>query len=172
MTSVARGLGGRPPGLVLIVSTVARVVLGVVLLVAGAIKVADPVTSEQAVRAYDLLPDGLVTPVGWGLPFLEVALGLLLLVGFGTRIAAAVGGVLMIVFIAAVSSAWARGLSIDCGCFGGGGQVEPGQTQYVQEILRDTGLLALAAWLVRFPRSRFALDTDPHTHPPLTGQES
>lgn len=158
----------------LIVSTVARVVLGGVLLVAGAIKVADPVTSEQAVRAYDLLPSALVSPVGWGLPFLEVAIGLLLLVGYGTRIAAAVGGVLMIVFIAAVGSAWARGLSIDCGCFGGGGQVAPGQTQYVQEILRDTGLLLLAAWLVKFPRSRLALDTNPHTdpHPPLTGQES
>ncbi len=159
-----------------IVSTIARVVLGGVLLVAGAIKVADPVTSEQAVRAYELLPRALEAPVGWGLPFLEVALGLLLLIGFGTRIAAAAGGVLMVVFIAAVASAWARGLAIDCGCFGGGGQVAPGQTQYVQEILRDTGLLALAVWLVRFPRSRLALDTNPHsdshTHRPLTGQES
>ena len=52
----------------------------------------------------------------------------------------------MIVFIAAVSSAWARGLSIDCGCFGGGGQVAAGQTKYLQEILRDVGLLALAAF--------------------------
>lgn len=170
ITASSGGPGGRHPGKILIVSTVARVVLGGVLLVAGAIKVADPVTSEQAVRAYELLPHSLETPVGWGLPFLEVALGLLLLVGYGTRIAAAIGGVLMIVFIAAVSSAWARGLSIDCGCFGGGGEVAPGQTQYVQEILRDTGLLLLAGWLVRLPRSRLALDTNPH--PPLTGQET
>jgi uncharacterized membrane protein YphA (DoxX/SURF4 family) len=156
----------------LIVSTIARLVLGVVLLVAGGIKVADPVTSEQAVAAYQILPHALVTPVGWGLPFLEMALGLLLLVGYGTRIAAAIAGVLMVLFIAAVGSAWARGLSIDCGCFGGGGQVAPGQTQYLQEILRDIGLLALAAWLVVFPHSRLALDTNPHPAPPLTGQES
>lgn len=158
-----------------LVSTVARLLLGGVLLVAGGIKVADPVASEQAVAAYELLPQVLEKPVGWGLPFLEVALGLLLLVGYGTRLAAAIGGVLMVLFIAAVGSAWARGLSIDCGCFGGGGQVAPGQTQYLQEILRDVGLLALAGWLVRFPRSRLALDTDPITHtstPPLTGQES
>ena len=156
----------------LIVSTIARLILGVVLLVAGGIKVADPVTSEQAVAAYQLLPHALVTPVGWGLPFLEMALGLLLLVGYGTRIAAAIAGLLMVLFIAAVGSAWARGLSIDCGCFGGGGQVAPGQTQYLQEILRDVGLLALATWLVLFPRSRLALDTNPHPAPPLTGQES
>jgi uncharacterized membrane protein YphA (DoxX/SURF4 family) len=156
----------------LLVSTGARLVLGGVLLVAGAIKVADPVASEQAVAAYELLPHALETPVGWGLPFVEVALGLLLLVGYGTRIAAAAAGILMVLFIAAVGSAWARGLSIDCGCFGGGGQVAPGQTRYLQEILRDLGLLALAAWLVRFPRSWFALDTNPHTAPPLSGQES
>jgi uncharacterized membrane protein YphA (DoxX/SURF4 family) len=156
----------------LIISTLARLVLGVVLLVAGGIKVADPVASEQAVTAYQLLPHALETLVGWGLPFLEMALGLLLLVGYGTRIAAAAAGVLMVLFIAAVGSAWARGLSIDCGCFGGGGQIAPGQTRYLQEILRDVGLLALAAWLVRFPRSRLALDTNPHPTPPLTGQES
>ncbi len=153
------------------VSTVARLVLGAVLVVAGALKIADPVAAARAVAAYELLPGSLESPVGWALPFLEVALGLLLIVGFGTRIAAAVGGVLMVVFIAAVGSAWARGLSIDCGCFGGGGQVAPGQTQYLQEILRDVGLALLAGWLVRFPRSRFALDADPRAVSLAGGRE-
>jgi uncharacterized membrane protein YphA (DoxX/SURF4 family) len=150
-----------------LISTVARLVLGGVLLVAGAIKIADPVASEQAVAAYELLPRALETPVGWALPFGEVALGLLLIVGYGIRVAAAVSGLLMVLFIAAVGSAWARGLTIDCGCFGGGGQVAPGETRYLQEILRDLGLLALAGWLVCFPRSRFALDTNPHATPAL-----
>lgn len=143
-------------------STAARLVLGAVLLIAGALKVGDPESSVQAVRAYELLPQGLETAVGWGLPFLEAAIGLLLLVGFGTRAAALAGGVLMVVFIVAVSSAWVRGLTIDCGCFGGGGQVAPGQTAYLQEILRDAGLLVLAAWLWVFPGSKFALESDPH----------
>ncbi len=144
------------------VSTAARLTLGVVMLVAGALKVADPAMAAQAVRAYELLPQALVTPVGWGLPFLEMAIGLLLIVGFGTRPAGAAAGVFMVVFIAAVSSAWARGLSIDCGCFGGGGEVAAGQTRYLQEILRDTGLLVLAGWLVVRPLSKFALEFDPH----------
>ena len=66
----------------------------------------------------------------------------------------------MVAFIAAVASAAARGLSIDCGCFGGGGQVAPGQTAYGAEILRDVGLLLAALWLAWQPRSRYALDHD------------
>jgi uncharacterized membrane protein YphA (DoxX/SURF4 family) len=147
------------------VSLVARLVLGCVMLVAGALKVTDPETAAQAVRAYELLPESLVQPVGWGLPFLEIAIGLLLIVGFGVRASAVAAGAFLIVFIAAVSSAWARGLSIDCGCFGGGGQVAPGQTKYLQEILRDLGLLVLAGWLWFNPVSKFAVVADPSPEP-------
>jgi uncharacterized membrane protein YphA (DoxX/SURF4 family) len=87
------------------------------------------------------------------LPWLEIALGLLLLAGVATRVVAAVGAGLLLVFIAGVAQAWARGLSIDCGCFGGGGAVEPGQTTYGRELLRDAGFLLLAGWLVVRPRT-------------------
>lgn len=139
------------------VSTAARAVLGGVLLVAGAIKVAEPQASVAAVRAYELLPAGMVTVVGWGLPFAEVLLGVVLLVGIAVRPAAVAAAGLLAVLIAAVASAAARGLSIDCGCFGGGGPVPAGQTAYGAEIARDVGLLALAAWLVARPESRLSL---------------
>jgi uncharacterized membrane protein YphA (DoxX/SURF4 family) len=139
-------------------STGARLVLGGVFLVAGGLKVIDPQSSVAAVRAYELLPTSLVTIVGWGLPFAEIALGLLLLAGIATRVVAAATAVLLLVFIFGVTSAAARGLSIDCGCFGGGGEVAPGQTAYGAELLRDLALLVLAAWLVWQPRSRFTLD--------------
>jgi uncharacterized membrane protein YphA (DoxX/SURF4 family) len=136
-------------------------VLGGVFVVAGVLKAVDPQSSVAAVSAYRLLPASLTTIVGWGLPFAEIALGLLLLAGIATRAVAAVAGVLLVIFIAGVVSAAARGLSIDCGCFGGGGQVDPGDTAYGTELVRDVGLLLLAAWLVWKPRSRFALDRSP-----------
>lgn len=139
------------------VSTAARLALGSVLLVAGALKVADPQASVAAVRAYELLPAGAATVVGWGLPFVEVLLGLVLLAGIAVRPAAAAAAGLLAVFVAAVASAAARGLSIDCGCFGSGGPVPAGQTAYGAEIARDVGLLALAAWLVARPESRLSL---------------
>jgi uncharacterized membrane protein YphA (DoxX/SURF4 family) len=156
VTAVAAPVRNRPavaPWL----STAARLVLGSVLLVAGVTKVIDPQASVAAVRAYELLPAGLVTAVGWGLPFLELVLGVLLLAGLAVRPVAAATAVLLVVFVAAVVFAAFRGLSIDCGCFGGGGPVPPGQTAYGAEILRDLALLAAAVWLVLRPQSRLSL---------------
>lgn len=145
------------------VSLVARLLLGGVMLVAGGLKVTDPEAATQAVRAYELLPQGFDGVVGLLLPFLEIGIGLLLIIGYGVRAAAVAAGAFMVLFIAAVSSAWVRGLAIDCGCFGGGGQVAPGDTKYLQEILRDVGLLVVAGWLFVNPRSRFALESEPST---------
>jgi uncharacterized membrane protein YphA (DoxX/SURF4 family) len=97
--------------------------------------------------------------VGTVLPVVEIAVGLLLVAGLLTRAAAAAGGLLMLVFVGGIVSAWARGLSIDCGCFGTGGPVTPGETAYLPDLLRDLGLLALAAWLVVRPRTPLALDS-------------
>jgi uncharacterized membrane protein YphA (DoxX/SURF4 family) len=140
------------------ISTGARLVLGGAFLVAGVLKAIDPQASVAAVRAYQLLPAWIVTIVGWGLPFAEIALGLLLLAGIATRAVALGAAMLLVIFVAGVVSAAARGLSIDCGCFGGGGAVEPGQTAYGVELVRDTGLLLLALWLIWQPRSRLTLD--------------
>ena len=155
--SVSVGTEPRLAAVAVWVSTAARLVLGAVLLIAGGLKAIDSQSSVTAVRAYRLLPSSLATIVGWGLPFAEIALGLLLLAGIATRVIAVASAVLLLIFIAAVASAAARGLSIDCGCFGGGGEVAPGQTAYGIEIVRDVGLLLLAVWLVWRPRSRFTL---------------
>ncbi|MFG2821361.1 MauE/DoxX family redox-associated membrane protein [Kitasatospora sp. NPDC048365] len=135
-----------------------RLALAVVWGWAGLAKISDPAEAAQAVRAYEILPESLVKPVGWGLPFLELALALLLLLGLGTRIVAIVSAVLLLAFISGIASAWARGISIDCGCFGGGGAVDESKTEYLQEILRDTGFLLLAAWLIYRPRTKFSAD--------------
>jgi len=142
-------------------STMVRLALAAVFVVAGALKVSDPQGSVQAVRAYQLLPAWWEAPVGWGLPFAEIALGLVLAAGLRTRAAAIVAAGALVTFIAAVVSAWSRGLSIDCGCFGGGGQIAPGQAQYGREIVRDLAFLTLAVWLMIRPRSAASLD---HLH--------
>jgi uncharacterized membrane protein YphA (DoxX/SURF4 family) len=137
----------------------ARLLLAVVWLFAGGSKVADVAESVRAVHAYDLLPYSASQVVGAVLPFVELALGLLLLAGFATRLAAAVSAVLLLVFVAGISTAWARGLQIDCGCFGGGGELGAGQSPtYFWEIARDVGLLAVASYLVFRPRTRLSVD--------------
>jgi uncharacterized membrane protein YphA (DoxX/SURF4 family) len=137
---------------------VARLVTGGVWIVAGALKLPYPADSVRAVRAYDLLPEAVVPAVGHLLPVLEVVIGLCLVLGVLVRSSAVVSALLFVAFIIGISSAWARGLSIDCGCFGGGGEIPDAAAKYPGEIARDVGLLALSAWLVVRPRSRLALD--------------
>lgn len=141
-----------------IVGTLARLGLAAVWLVSGTLKAVDPDQTYVAVRAYDVLPPSGVEIVAALLPWVELALGLLLLAGVGLRIVAALSAGLLLVFVAGVAQAWARGLSIDCGCFGGGGVVEPGETAYVPELLRDAGFLLMAGWLIVRPRTLAALD--------------
>jgi uncharacterized membrane protein YphA (DoxX/SURF4 family) len=138
-------------------ATAARLLLGGVLVVAGMLKVPDPAAAVRAVRAYELLPEPLVAPVAFGLPVVEIAVGLALLAGVFTRAAAVAAAVLLVVFLAGVGSAWARGLQIDCGCFGDGGVVAEGATAYPEEVARDVGLLVLAVGLALRPASRLAL---------------
>lgn len=156
-------------GLAGAVSLLARLALGGVLVVAGVLKVANPTVSARAVQAYQILPFDVARYLGYALPMVEIVTGVLLLVGLFTRVAAVVGGVLMLAFIVGISSAWARGLSIDCGCFGGGGAVAPGQARYLGELLRDIALLASAGWLVARPASPLSLDArwlSPDPQPP------
>ena len=143
------------------ISLVARLTLGGVLLLAGYLKFDELDKSQMAVRAYEMLPVSLANFIGIVLPFAEIFIGLLLIVGAGIRVMGILSALLMLVFVIGISQAWARGLSIDCGCFGGGGQVEPGEANYLSPLSRDAGLAALGIYLFLKPRSKFALDKTP-----------
>jgi uncharacterized membrane protein YphA (DoxX/SURF4 family) len=137
----------------------ARLGLAAVWLVAGGAKVTDLAGSGRAVAAFRVMPVEAARIVGAALPFVELALGVLLLLGLATRLAGAVSAALFAVYIVGIAAAWTRGLSIDCGCFGGGGQLGPGQhPNYAPDILRDVGLLVVAGFLVVWPRTRLAID--------------
>ena len=142
----------------------ARLIVGGVWIVAGWLKLPDPAASVRAVRAYQLLPEVVVPTVGYALPVVEIAVGVLLVVGLGTRVVAAISAVMQIAFIVGISAAWARGIQIECGCFGGGGTATDATAQYPGDIARDAGLalasLAIAVW----PGTRLRLETVLFSH--------
>lgn len=135
-----------------------RLILGGVLIVAGALKIGNLQKSAMSVRAYEMLPIWLANFFGYALPWVEIGIGALLILGVAVRIMGALGALIMLGFIIAIAQAWARGLSIDCGCFGGGGTIDPEDTKYLSSILRDIGFLALGVFLYFYPKGRFALD--------------
>lgn len=137
-----------------------RLVLAAVMIYAGAVKLFEPNGAREAIAAYRLIPESLVDMLGWALPIGQVVLGLLLLVGLFTRLAALAAALLMGAVAIGVAIVWARGYSIDCGLLGGGAAIsEEGRAwHYAAEILRDLLLAGMAAWLVRWPRTPLSLD--------------
>lgn len=149
------------------IGVAARLIVGGVWLAAGLLKIPDPTENVRAVRAYQLLPESLVPMVGHALPVLEILVGVCLIVGLLVRANAVLSAILLVAFVVGISSAWARGLSIECGCFGGGGgPAVNAQAKYPWELARDVGLLVASGWLIYRPRSPWAVDN--HLFPDST----
>ncbi len=138
------------------VSLVMRVAAGLIMIVAGVLKLADLDMSVYAVRSYDILPQVLVTPAGYALPFVEVALGFFLVLGLLTRWVAVFYLLLFAAFIFGTLWVQARGLEISCGCFGGGGPVP--KADYFGHLRDQAFFTSLGVWLVFFPKSPFSVD--------------
>lgn len=142
---------------------VARLVIGGVLLVAGGLKAFVPAEAASAVAAYKILPTQIAHVAGYALPWFEIAIGLLLIIGISVRMTSILAGAIMVLFIAAIGSVWVRGILIDCGCFGGGGAIDPSKAAqvhrtYALEIARDLGLALLALYLYFFPYGLLSFD--------------
>jgi uncharacterized membrane protein YphA (DoxX/SURF4 family) len=140
------------------VGLLARLIVGVVLLAAGLAKFPDPAANVRQVRAFKILPEAVVPTVGHALPTVEIIIGAALILGLLTRLFAVLASLFLIAFIIGIASAWARGLEINCGCFGSHGVPANPQRQYAIDIARDVGLLLCSLWLVVWPRTKFALD--------------
>ncbi len=157
-TASRKPSSGVNPLILDVIGLVARLALGGVLLVAGYFKAVDFDASVRSVVAYDVFDYPIAEFIGIALPIIEIAVGAMLLIGLFTRPSGAAGALLMVVFIVGIASAWGRGLSIDCGCFGTGGSIDPSETRYLQEILRDAALALGGLWLMIRPHTLFAVD--------------
>ncbi len=131
-----------------------RLTLGGLLLLAGATKLANRAGFRQAVAEYQVLPRRLEAPFANVLPWLETALGALLLLGLVTTVAAALATPLFLSFGVAIGVNLLRGRRFDCHCFG----VVQSDTIGWPALLRAAAL-AIAALVVAVGASRFgALD--------------
>jgi len=96
------------------------------------------------VDSYQILPAWAVKMVANSLPFAEIGLGLLLLIGWKLRIWATLISLVMLGFFAAVVRSYAMGLQINCGCFA---TPEP---LTLKTVFRDGALAALAVLMTVF----------------------
>jgi putative oxidoreductase len=99
--------------------------LAAVFIYAGADKLRDSLQFADSIAAFAILPPVFITPLALGLPPFEIACSLLLLVPRTRRVGAFAVALSSMVFISALVSALARGLTLDCGCFGSGTPSRP-----------------------------------------------
>ncbi len=122
---------------------VARLVLGLLLIAAGALKVGHAPDLASAIAGFRLLPAAVVAPVALILPYFELLLGLYLIAGLFTRIAAIIGAAQFVLYAFAIASAVIRHIPANCGCFGPGDNA----TADWPHVFFDLVLAALAAFI-------------------------
>ena len=130
-----------------------RILLGVVFIYAAISKASDPEGFARAIANYKLLPIFLINILALILPWIELCAGVLLVFGFLVKENSMILGGLLAVFVIAILISLARGLNIDCGCFGTVGGTKVG----IQKILENIGLLLSAIILIKFESNSFTL---------------
>jgi len=95
-----------------------RIVLSGLFIYAGVVKVVDPLGFAQDIRNYRLVGQSISFIAAVVLPWLEILAGAFLVAGIWKRGAALVITGLLVFFIVLTLVTMARGLDVDCGCFG------------------------------------------------------
>ena len=122
MDSLYQGLpaSGHNERRVNIAVLVVRVLVGAILVGAGALKVGKAASLAAAIAGFRLFPATIVGSLAIGLPYFELLVGAYLVLGLFTRIAASVATAQFILYAAAIASAVVRHIPANCGCFGPG----------------------------------------------------
>jgi uncharacterized membrane protein YphA (DoxX/SURF4 family) len=138
------------------IDLVLGLVVGGVFVYASLEKIQKPPEFARIVYHYQVIgPSATIPPlvpnlVAVILPWVELLIGLGLILGVLRRESAAIAAVLLLVFVAAVGSALHRGIDIEnCGCFTVTGE---GRKAGLKLVLSDLGLLAASLVLLR-PRA-------------------
>ena len=130
-------------------------VIGAVFLYASYNKLFDQVGFAKSIYGYKFLPDALINITAIIVPPLEFIAGLFLLFGLFRKGSSLIIIVLLTVFLVALVQAYARGLNIDCGCFGSSPDSQTTSADILIRIFQDILLLAGAIIIFKYSRSKY-----------------
>lgn len=124
--------------------------IAIVLLLAALTKIGEAGIFARQIHYYRLVPFGLENLIAITLPWIELVMALAILLRLDPRAGALAGAWLMGLFVLIVGIAVARGLDIECGCFGTANAAHVG----LAKLLENTGLLAVAVVACLRPREQ------------------
>jgi uncharacterized membrane protein YphA (DoxX/SURF4 family) len=146
------GLKQAVPGLALL----SRLYLGGLFVYASLHKIAHPGAFAIDVATYQLLPLWSVNGFALTVPWIELLVGLCLVLGLRVRAAALVTSLLLVSFMVALGYALSRGLNLSCGCFASEGAKHDPISKLT--LLRDAGWLLLGLFILGFDRRPWGLE--------------
>ncbi|HUU81106.1 MAG TPA: MauE/DoxX family redox-associated membrane protein [Acidobacteriota bacterium] len=123
-----------------------RLLLGAIFILASVDKILHPAAFAKIIYNYQIVPDEAVNLTAIMLPWIELLLGLLLMLGLWIPGAVVLSNLLLLTFFGAILFNVARGLDINCGCFSTTGEVASGAPMGWY-LLRDGIFLLLALYL-------------------------
>ena len=130
----------------------ARWVLGFTFIYASFHKIVSPADFAKLVYGYDLFPEISINLIAIVIPFLELVIGLALIIGIYPRSAAIIISGLLLAFIAASAINLIRGHEFNCGCFS---SVQDGYASSPElTIARNIFYLALGMQIALFKGNR------------------
>ncbi len=128
-----------------------RIVLSGIFLYTGYIKLESPLQFAAVLSGYQLFPDWLILPLTDYFPWIEIGLGILLLVGWKIHYVAWGASGLVFMFLLVLTVTYMRGIEADCGCFSFDDRISP------LTIGRDMLILLPALFLAIEPMLRARL---------------
>ncbi len=137
-------------------SFVFRIGLGVIFIISGAGKLPELAVFVDLVEEANVLPHVLARAYGTALPYVEIAVGVLLILGLFTRFAAAIGGLTAVSFIVGNGTRLHRGQYGDCGCFG---SIASLQFSTQEALIIDCVLLIMAVQILIHKGEFLSLDS-------------
>lgn len=139
-----------------ILSALARFYMAYVWIDAGISKIGVPLDVSKTIEAYEIFTPDWSYLLAHIIGPLELAGGLMLLLGIFLRWSGKVSIIVLTLFIIGMLSAWQRGLVIDCGCFDPSAAGE-GETNLLVTVARDVAYIAITAFMMWRPFKKFAI---------------
>jgi len=130
-----------------------RLIIAVIFLYAGYEKVREPwLQFAISIDTFKAVPENWLEPLARILPWCEIALGISLLPGILSRYFALIATLLLTLFLSVGIRAYAKGLQVDCGCFGAGNSGALDAKWFAEHVAMVA--LALAVTVGEFMRRR------------------
>jgi putative oxidoreductase len=128
-----------------VITFLIKLAIGGFFIYAAVGKIINPDEFARSIHNYRMMPPDIINLMAITIPWIEIIAAVCLIIGFKTKGANLIIAGMLVVFIIALSSAYARGLNINCGCFSSAAALKSDLLmRIIEDVLMLIGCLIIA----------------------------